>query len=256
MTARVAGLFRHPVKGFTPEAVDEVTLTASETFPCDRLYAIENGPSGFDPENPKHISKQKFTVLARSAALSKCVTSFEDEGEIFRVTWPDGVYAAYALGTPNGCQALADDLARAFPNEFQGPFSVLKGPGPHRFTDHHSGQISLLNVASLQAVSTAFGAPVEASRFRMNVHFEGLEAWAEDSWREGEYFRLGEAELSILKPTVRCKATHANPVTGEYDMDTVPGLFRHFGRNTFGLYALVRTGGRVRVGDLLEPVVS
>lgn len=256
MSARVAGLFRHPVKGFTPEAVDEVVLAAGETFPCDRLYAVENGPSGFDPDDPQHVSKQKFTVLAKSAALSKCVTRFEDKESILHVIWPDGIHGAYALETSEGCDALAAELARAFPDDFQGPLRVLKGPGSHRFTDHHSGQLSLLNLASLASVSAGFGQDVEASRFRMNVHLEGLEAWAEDNWSAGEMFRLGEAELSILTPTVRCKATHANPSTGVYDLDTVPQLFRHFGRNTFGMYALVEKGGRVRLGDALEPISS
>ena len=254
--ARIAGLYRHPVKGFTPEAVDEAVLTARQIFPCDRLYAIEVGPSGFDPGNPQHISKQKFAVLAKSAVLSRCVTRFDDADSVFTVTWPDGLETAYALETIAGQDALAHDLAKAFPDEFQGELKVLQGPDVHRFTDHPLGQLSLLNLASLDAVSSAFELPVEASRFRMNVHLEGLEAWAEDNWQEGDHFRLGEAELSILSPTVRCKATHANPKTGAYDLNTVPELFKHFERNTFGMYALVTKTGTVRIGDALEPIAS
>src|SRR5690606_34992030 len=63
MTGHIAALYRHPVKGFPPERLGQADLTAGERFPCDRLYAVENGPSGFDPAAPGHISKQKFTVL-------------------------------------------------------------------------------------------------------------------------------------------------------------------------------------------------
>ena len=51
MTATIAALFRHPIKGFTPEKVKLAQLVAGEAFPGDRLYALEDGPSGFDPEN-------------------------------------------------------------------------------------------------------------------------------------------------------------------------------------------------------------
>jgi len=51
MNGHVAGIFRHPVKGFTPEPLREVELAPGQGFPHDRIYAVENGPSGFDPAN-------------------------------------------------------------------------------------------------------------------------------------------------------------------------------------------------------------
>ena len=41
---RVAALYRYPVKGMSPEPLENVGLTAGEFFPADRKYAIENGP--------------------------------------------------------------------------------------------------------------------------------------------------------------------------------------------------------------------
>jgi uncharacterized protein YcbX len=46
--ARIAAIYRYPVKGLTPEPLPSVTLTAGGTLPADRRYAIENGPSGFE----------------------------------------------------------------------------------------------------------------------------------------------------------------------------------------------------------------
>jgi hypothetical protein len=37
-----------------------IALAPGETVPGDRLYAIENGPSGFDPSAPAYLSKQHF----------------------------------------------------------------------------------------------------------------------------------------------------------------------------------------------------
>lgn len=250
--ARLARIFRHPVKGFTPEAINEALLTEGEGFPCDRIYAVENGPSGFDANAPAHISKQKFTVLARSADVSKIATRFDETTGVFHVTDETGAVHAFPLCDETGRQALADYLSSTFGEVFEGPLKVLEAPGAFRFSDHHSGHVSLLNLASVDAVSEAFGQTVEPARFRMNLNFEGLEAWAEDDWAEGNTLRLGEAELRIFKPTVRCKATHAGLQGEGYNLDTVPLLHKHFGRNTLGVYAHVARSGIVRVGDVLE----
>ena len=47
--AEITGLYRYPIKGLNPESLPRVALRAGETLPADRRYAIENGPTGFDP---------------------------------------------------------------------------------------------------------------------------------------------------------------------------------------------------------------
>ncbi|MFC6199010.1 MOSC domain-containing protein [Ponticaulis profundi] len=248
---QIAALYRYPVKGFSPEEIDQAELTAGAFFPCDRLFAIENGPSGFDPAAPGHISKQKFTVLARAAELARARTRFDDESGDFEIEL-DGVTSIFSLADMDGREQFASFLSAQFGDQFAGPLKVLEGPDGHRFTDHHSGQVSLLNLASVEAFSDALGQPVEASRFRMNVHLSGMAPWAEDDWQPGNRLKLGGAVLEVLKPTKRCKATHANPQTGIYDLNLVPELFRLFQRNTLGVYALVSEGGHIRPGDRLE----
>ena len=50
--ARIDAIYRYPVKGLSPQRLARVALAAGQTLPADRLYAIENGPSGFDPARP------------------------------------------------------------------------------------------------------------------------------------------------------------------------------------------------------------
>ncbi len=52
--AKIKGIFRYPVKGLSPAAVDLTGLSVGQTLPFDRMYAIENGPSGFDPAKPAY----------------------------------------------------------------------------------------------------------------------------------------------------------------------------------------------------------
>ncbi|MFY8164145.1 MAG: MOSC N-terminal beta barrel domain-containing protein, partial [Brevundimonas sp.] len=66
----VRALWRHPVKGFTPEPLESVDLPTGGWFPGDRMFAVEDGPSGFDRAAPEHLPKQRFTVLMRTAEVA------------------------------------------------------------------------------------------------------------------------------------------------------------------------------------------
>jgi hypothetical protein len=48
----IHAIYRYPVKGLSPEPLTRTKLAVGETLPADRLYAIENGPSGFDHAAP------------------------------------------------------------------------------------------------------------------------------------------------------------------------------------------------------------
>jgi uncharacterized protein YcbX len=252
-TGRIAALYRFPVKGFSPEALSSARLDAGGNFPDDRLFAVENGPSGFDVSAPAHISKQKFTVLARAAEIAKLRTRYNEVSGDLEAMFDDSeVRHVFALKDGAGRNDFAKFLSEHFSEQFSGALKVIEGPGGHRFTDHHSGKVSLLNLASLGVLSEAVGQVIDPDRFRMNIHLTGLEAWAEDNWQPGDRLRVGGSVLEVLVPTVRCKATHANPETGAYDLNTVPELHKHFGRTTLGLYATILEGGTVAPDDFVE----
>ena len=68
--AIIHSIYRYPVKGLSPEALPRIALAPGETVPGDRLYAIENGPSGFDPSAPAYLSKQHFLMLMKNERLA------------------------------------------------------------------------------------------------------------------------------------------------------------------------------------------
>ncbi|MDG2520903.1 MOSC N-terminal beta barrel domain-containing protein [Caulobacter segnis] len=246
--ARITSLYRHPVKGFTPERLDSVTLRAGEHFPCDRLYAVEDGPSGFDPDAPAHLSKMKFTVLAKIPAVAGAHTAYDEATATLRARADGAPDFEGRLSQTAGREAFAAWLAEVLKDDIQGPLRVLEGPGQHRFMDSKSGFVSIINLASVRDLAEKIGRPVDPLRFRGNVYVEGWEPWVENGWAD-RTFTLGGATVQGIKPIVRCAATHVNPTTAERDMDVVKALFDHYGHMLCGLYVRVLDGGVVAEGD-------
>ncbi len=248
----VESIYRHPVKGLTPEQMAEVKLTAGAYFPGDRDYAIEVGPSGFDPQNPKHISKQRFTVLARFPSLARIRTRLDDATGSFHLGDASGFGIEAKLSTEEGRASIERFLQAFLGEDAPGKLRVLESPRGYRFMDHPQGFVSVMNLASVRAVASAIGVDVDPLRFRANIYVDGMRAWAEDEWVAGQAVSIGEARLSVFKPIVRCVATDVNLETGTRDIDMVGMLREYFGRDTLGTYFSVAGDGRVGVGDVLQ----
>lgn len=253
MTGHVAALYRHPVKGFTPESLGEITLETGGFVACDRIYAVEDGPSGFDPAAPAHISKMKFAVLAKIPEIARARTVYDEADGVLSVT-VEGHPPFYGrLTTAEGRAAFAAWLGgfmeEQAPEDSFGPFAVLPAPPGHRFMDSKKGFVSVLNLDSLRDLEARIGRPIDPARFRANVLVEGWGAWREYGLGEGRPLSLGGVNLRLLKDIDRCLATHVDPRTGERDIDLVPSLHAEYGHICCGVYAEVMQGGRIAVGD-------
>jgi hypothetical protein len=250
MTGRIASLWRHPVKGFTPERLPAATLSAGGFFPCDRIYAVEDGPSGFDPAAPAFIGKQKFTVLAKIAEVARARTAYDEATGVLSAQAEGRSGFSGALTEAAGREAFAAWLTGFLGEAASGPLKVVAAPG-HRFTDHPQGHVSIVNLASVRALEARMGQAVDPLRFRANLYVEGWPAWVENQ-AVGAQLRLGAARAEVFKPIVRCAATHVDPATGARDLDVVGALHAHFGHLFCGVYVSVCSGGEVGEGDAAE----
>jgi uncharacterized protein YcbX len=248
MTGQIAAIFRHPVKGFTPEQLPSVQLTPGQGLPCDRIYTVENGPCGFDPAAPSYIPKSKFAVLARIAEVAKARTRYDEASGVLYARAVDRADFEGALVDPAGRDAFAAWLGDLLGEAADGPLKVLEAPGAHRFFDHPLGHVSVINLASVRDLEAKVGRPVDPLRFRANLYVDGWPAWAENAWADREMM-LGWAQARVFAPIVRCAATHVDPTTAERDLDVSKALFDNYGHLNCGIYVQVVSGGPVSAGD-------
>ncbi len=261
--ATVSALWRHPVKGFTPEPVTEAWLNEGDFFPFDRRFALEVGQSGFDPDNPVTIPKMRFAVLARFPAVARLHTRYDEFEDVLEVADGDEV-RRFAMTADAGRHALARHVETVLAEHedydpVAAPLNVLTAPGydevqrHYRFTDSGKGFVSFLNLNSVRDLSRRMAMDLDPLRLRANVWLDGLEPFEDHDW-VGRRLRAGEdgPEFEVLKPIVRCVATHVNPETAERDADVCTGLWEGYRHRDCGIYARVVAGGPIRPGDVLH----
>ena len=245
--ATIASLYRYPVKGLTPEPLASTALKPGETLQADRRYAIENGPSGFDPAAPAWLSKPHFLMLMRDEWLAGLNTRFDDATNVLTIRHNGKVAVQGDLETASGRAAIEAFFANDFPGRIKGPPKVLSSPG-HSFSDVARKVVSIINLASVRVIEDMVGAPVHPLRFRANMYVEGWPAWSEFDLVD-RTLAIGETRLKVVKRIVRCAAVNVDPDTAERDLAIPQALQRRLSHADCGIYAEVVTGGTIAVGD-------
>jgi hypothetical protein len=248
--ASIQAIYRYPVKGLSAEALPRTQLEPGRTIAADRRYAIENGPSGFDPAAPAYFPKIRFLMLMRNERLARLTTRYDETTHVLTVREGERELARGDLSTEDGRAAIERFFGDFSAGELRGPPKVLHAPG-HSFSDVARKVVSIINLASVAAVENAAGAPVHPLRFRANVYVTGWPAWREFDL-VGHDITIGpSARLRIVKRIVRCAATEVDPETGMRDLPIPRTLAQAFGHTDCGVYGEVVSGGDIAVGDVV-----
>ena len=245
--AQIASLYRYPVKGLSPEPLPRVVLRAGETLPADRRYAIENGPSGFDPASPVWMPKSHFLMLMRDERLAGLRSHFEDNSNLLTIRESGIVVARGDLESAEGRAAIEAFFANNVAGELKGQPKVISGGG-HSFSDVARKVVSIINLGSVAAIESIVGLPVHPLRFRANLYVSGWPAWHEFELL-GQTLAIRDARLKVVKRITRCAAINVDPESAARDLDLPPTMMRCLGHNECGIYAEVTAGGTIGVGD-------
>jgi uncharacterized protein YcbX len=249
-TARVNGLYRYPVKGLSPEPLARTVLRPGEPIDADRLFAIENGPSGFDPASPAYRPKSRFLMLMRNERLAQLRARFDSTSGILSIEHSGRDVARGDLRTAAGRAALETFFAEFCASDLRGPPRFLTAPG-FSFSDVAAKVVSIVNLASVAEIEAAIGAPVHPLRFRGNLYVAGWPPWHEFTL-VGRDLSVGpSARLRVQARIMRCAAVNVDPDSGRRDLAIPDALMRRFGHADCGVYAEVIAAGAVSRGDAI-----
>jgi uncharacterized protein YcbX len=247
---RISGLFCYPIKGLSAQPQETVELEVGETFPGDRAYALENGPSDFDADAPTHQPKAAFLMLMSQPALAKFRVAHDpDTGQLSIFRDGDLVLSAN-LESGDGRQTIEAFFNAAMSAEARGPIRLLRAPGIS-FSDMNIKLVHIINLATVHDFGRSVHHTVDPARFRANIQVEGFPAGAERKWI-GKKLNIGSVELEVVEETGRCAATNVHPEQAIRDMTIPAELERLYGHTNFGVYAKVTQAGSISTGGPVE----
>nr|WP_282563339.1 MOSC domain-containing protein [Gymnodinialimonas phycosphaerae] len=235
-------IWRYPVKGIGAERLRAIDLAPGMPLPLDRAWAVlEEGGDASEGWR----SCRNFLRGAKGPSLM-AVTCRVD-GDVIHFSHPDRPDISVLPGHDD--TALFDWLAPIYPEARPKAVALVKSP-PEGMSDAPFASISILNASSLRALGQKLGQPLDERRFRGNLWIDGFAPWEEFDL-VGKTLEIGGAHLEIIERITRCRATEANPETGKRDANTLRALEDGWGHQDFGVYAMVRTGGTIKAGDVV-----
>ena len=246
MTGHVAALWRHPIKGHGREAVDRIALTAGQTIPWDRRWAVAHELA--EADNAAWSPCANFSRGSKVAALMGINAQTDEAAGTVTLSHPDR--PDLTLDPDRDQQMFLDWVRPLMPENRAQSTRIVRVEG-RGMTDTDYPSVSILNLASNIAMSDTMDEDISALRWRCNIHLSGIPAWEEFNWI-GHTLRVGKAELLVRERIVRCLATTANPATGLRDADTLGTLNTRFGHQDFGVYAEVVTSGEIAIDDPVD----
>ncbi len=247
MKLSLKAIHRYPIKGFSVDKLSQTLLSVGQTIIGDRLYSIENGDSGFKPDEPKHLFKTKFIMLMKNQHAASLNIEFNNTANIIHISKEGKLLAKGDLTLKQDRQTLEEFFNAYFTNDKRGTLKILTANN-HSFSDVKQKCLSILNLNSVRQFEQDTGLKIDPVRFRCNLLIDGLPAFEELNWLD-KSLTIGSAKLKVFKKITRCPAVDVNPTTAIRDTNLNQHLKSNYDHMFMGVYAMVEQAGDIKVED-------
>ena len=253
---RIVEIAYSPVKGLGLLYPSEVDLTAVGVAANRRFFLVDEH---LQMVNGKRLGKLVQVKPELDEVENRLTLRFPEGALVSDVVELGDEVVASFLGRPRRCRLVNGRWNAAF-SEWAGQPLRLVAPatGLVGVDRGVAGGVSVASLASIQRLAEVMGVDtVDRARFRMLFWADGLRPHEEDTWVDSQV-ALGEAVVQFRGHVGRCLVTSQNPHTGLADLDTLAGLrvYRDPALTTaplvLGVWGQVVSGGRVRLGDLVQ----
>ena len=214
------------------------------SLPWDRRWAVLHEAAKADGSswalcNNFSIGSKAPGLMAIEAQLN------EGTGEVV-LTHPDRPDITFRPDEASDEPRFLDWVQPLMPKDRAASVKIVSA-GDRGMTDTNYPSISLLNLASIRALSDKLGQRLDPRRFRGNFWVDGMAPWEEFGWVD-ETVKIGDLRFQVEERIQRCMATAANPETGRRDAETLWGLGSGWGHRDMGVYLTALDDGRVETG--------
>lgn len=270
--ARIAALFRYPIKSARGHELQSVTL-CDTGFAHDREWLLVDQRDVFvtQREQPRlallRVALREETAGPPALALdAPGMPPLDLPHDAFRDRRTVRIWRDEVQGLDAG-----DEASRWLSEWLGATFRLVRfAPGnrrlsssewtqgvaaPNQFSDGYP--ILILSRASIADLSLRVGSDLPVNRFRPNLLLDGLEPYDEDRIDE---LQCGPVRLRLVKPCTRCVITTTDQERGVRTGDEPLRTLHHYRHNRalqgvmFGQNAIIvaGVGAQLRVGDPLE----
>lgn len=243
----VAEIWRHPIKSHGREQLDRTDLFAGQTMPWDRHWAVTHDASKFQHDDPKWVMCRNFMIGVATPGLAAIWARFDEGTGHITLSHADLEDLTFQPSNTADHDRFLKWVAPLCPPDKRSP-TGLASVQKRGMTDTSYPSVSIMTRASHVAVEEHMETSLSHLRWRGNIWLDGPSAFEEFDWT-GHDIQIGDAVLTVEEPIRRCMATAANPLTGIRDADTLGALRDGWDHQHFGVYATVKQGGTIRVGD-------
>ena len=244
MTGTLTRIDRHPIKSHGRETLSEVSVTAGQTLPWDRHWAVLHEAA--NAEGTEWAPCNNFSRGSKAPGLMAINAHLSEADRQVTLTHPDRPDLTFCPDRASDLSAFLNWVQPLMPADRAASQRIVSA-GTRGMTDTDYASISLLNLSSIRALSDRLGQPLDPQRFRGNFWVEGLAPWEEFGWI-GETIEIGNVHFRVEERIERCLATTANPETGRRDADTLGALQAGWGHRDMGVYLTALDDGNVATG--------
>lgn len=245
MTGRVTDIWRHPIKSHGREAMDRVTLSAGQTLPWDRVWAVAHEASKADGDH--WVPCANFSRVAKAPQLMAMTAELDESSETITLRHPQR--PDLTMSPDRDGAAFLEWVKPLMPADRAQSTRIVRAR-ERGMTDSDFASVTLCNMSSHRAVEQKMGRALSIHRWRGNIWMDGLSPWEEFDWIDREV-QIGSAVFKVRERTTRCAATTANPDSGIRDADTLAAL-DSWGHRDFSVRAEVVRSGEIALGDIVR----
>ena len=243
-------IYWFPIKGFAGVSLENSSLKERAGLPNDRRFAITRGttPTG------EWMPSRSYYINSSCDRLLEFKINAKTSNEL-SLTNPDGSTLTIAFDNPDSMKAantnLPDFLKELEINpDLPAPQIAARNDGGSNW-DFPDTPLSIINISTVEAIAKGLGHEMNPLRYRGNLLVSGLEPWEELNWM-GKRIQIGNAEIDVMRPIMRCPAPGVNPQGGARDIDFEKQMPQRFGHAYCGMYAVTSKAGIISKGDTVK----